>query len=283
MRPLLQARDLRVRLGGKRVLDGVDLELRPASITAVLGENGSGKSTLIRALAGLLKVESGSIHVQDDPLDSLRRLERARRMACTLQDAPLAFDFELIDVVRMGVAPDVPPRVRDERVRGALEALEIVGLAHEPWGRLSGGERQRAHLARLLASRARVLMLDEPQNHLDLASRITLRSALTEEAKRGAGVLFSTHDLEEACWADVVLVLQDGGIVAVGAPDLTLTTALIERVFRVRARSLVDPLGGPPAFRFGPLTSLESSGSAPDVLSPDSKKRTPSPCPSPST
>ena len=249
MKRPIHAQAIDVHLGGILILANVELALTPGQVVAVLGENGSGKSTLVRALAGLTPVSGGAVELHERPIGSFRAIDRAGLVACTLQDNPLAFDFTVHEVATMGVQPETPHEHGELRVDRALRLLGLESFGKRAWSTLSGGQRQRTHIARLLATEAAVLLLDEPQNHLDLATRVCLRAALRGEAERGAAVLFTTHDLEEAAWADEVVILSGGQVVARGAPSETLSTRLVQSVFHVNARELKDPLGGPPAFR----------------------------------
>lgn len=252
MTATLTAEQLAVRLGGRVVLDRIDLQLQAGQITAVLGENGSGKSTLLRALAGILPAHRGRVLLGSKPLEDHSASERSQALACVLQESHLAFDFALEEVVCLGPPPRVPRGARRKQAAMALTTVGISQLAKRPWGSLSGGERQRGHLARALASCAPLLLLDEPHNHLDIASRVSLRQILAREAERGVAVLITTHSLEEAAWADDILILAKGLAVESGPPSKVLRPDCIERVFGVQARELTDPMGGPPAFRLGP-------------------------------
>ena len=254
----LVAENLAIRLGGRTVLQNANLQLRSGTVTAFLGENGSGKSTLVRALAGLLQADQGCVRLDGRPISGLTAIERSNLLSCVLQESHLGFDFLLLEVIALGPPAAVPPNVRRKQAADAMNAVGISPLAKRPWSTLSGGERQRGHLARALASRAPVLLLDEPQNHLDLASRVRLRAVLRAEADRGAAVLFTTHHLEEAAWADDLLILAGGATVESGTPTSVLRPACIERVFAVQAHELIDPLGGPPAFRLGPLKQVQN-------------------------
>jgi ABC-type sulfate/molybdate transport systems ATPase subunit len=205
--PPLRAAGLAARRGRRAVLEGIDLELRAGEITAVLGPNGAGKSTLLDILAGLLPPSAG-------------RLERRGRVAAALQ-APVLARRSAQANVELGLAWWGVPRA--ERRQRAGEALRALGAAHLGESRadtLSGGEARRVHLARALAVRPDVLLLDEPFAGLD----VTARADLLEDV---AGVLRSpdrsacivVHDRSEA-WAlaDQVLLLLDGRLVAAGAP-----------------------------------------------------------------
>ena len=206
-RVLLRCERLSVRRGEREVIRDVSAELRAGELVALLGPNGAGKSTLLDALAGVLPAAEG-------------RVERDGRVAVALQAPDLARRTVLVNVTLAlawwGVA-------RPERVERAREALRTMGaehLAQRPAWTLSGGERRRVHIARAIAVRPDVLMLDEPFAGLDAEARATLLEdavgALRSETR---ATLVVVHDRAEA-WAlaDRLLVLIDGELVASGRP-----------------------------------------------------------------
>jgi iron complex transport system ATP-binding protein len=220
---VLSVRGLRVRLGGREVVAGVDLDVGEGEIVAVLGANGSAKSTTLRAITRLVPAEG------DVWLDGLALLRPSpRTIACLFQEAPLPFDLSVGELVALG-GPHIPE---------ALAAVDFDG--RRSMHTLSGGERQRAHLARCLAARPRLLVLDEPTNHLDLASRARLQRILA-----GRAALVATHDLDLAARAHRVVLLRDGVVVAAGPPRDVLTPLHLAEALGV-ALTRVDDL---PLFR----------------------------------
>ncbi len=203
---LLRARALTVARGAIPVVRGVDLELRAGEITALLGPNGAGKSTLLEALAGLLP--------------SSGELRRAGRVALALQAPDLARRTVLANVELALAWWGVPRARRRERAEQALEAMRAGHLRDRPSRALSGGERRRVHLARAVAVRPDVLLLDEPFAGLDAASRAGLLDDTGAALRAWASTtLVVVHDRAEA-WslADRLLIMIDGRIVADGTP-----------------------------------------------------------------
>jgi ABC-type nitrate/sulfonate/bicarbonate transport system ATPase subunit len=203
--PLLEARGLAARRGGREVLRGVDLGLRPGEVVAVLGPNGAGKSTLLAALAGLLPAAAGTV-------------ERRARVATALQDGALADRSALANVEAALRWWGVPRAARRARAEHALGALGAAHLAPRRAIELSGGEARRVHLARALALEAGVLLLDEPFAGLDAPARADLledAGAALAHPERAVAVIL--HDRAEA-WAlaDRVIVLLGGRPVAAG-------------------------------------------------------------------
>ncbi len=204
---LLGCEHLSVRRGKREVVHDVSAELCRGEIVALLGPNGAGKSTLLDALAGAVVPAQG-------------RIERRGRVAIALQSPDLARRTALANVVLALAWWGVPRRERDDRARAALRAIGAEHLAQRPAVGLSGGERRRVHLARAIAVRADVLLLDEPFAGLDAEVRASLlEDALSALRSDARATLVVVHDRAEA-WAlaDRLLVLIDGELVAAGAP-----------------------------------------------------------------
>jgi iron complex transport system ATP-binding protein len=239
------------------IVDGVDLEVAPGAITALIGPNGAGKSTLIRALAGIQQLSGGSIELDEAPLSSVSRRERARAIALIEQDASTEFSMRVADVVALGRTPHhgliATSLAADvEAVDSAMARTGVAGFARRDFATLSGGERQRVQLARALAQEPRYLLLDEPTSHLDPgAQRATLEllGALASEGR--VGVLAAIHDLNlAASAAQQIVVLHHGRVVATGSPAEVLTSELIGEVYGVRAIVLEHPVTGAPLIAF---------------------------------
>ncbi|RME28705.1 MAG: ABC transporter ATP-binding protein [Deltaproteobacteria bacterium] len=201
----LRATDLRVARGGREVAAVARLSAPPGRILGLMGPNGSGKSSLLRALGGLLPLSSGQVLLDGEDLLRMRPAVRAQRVACLLQRHQVAFDFTLAELVGLGCSRPDPAAVAN-----ALRRVGLHGLGSRRWSRCSGGEQQRAHLARALVTGARLLLLDEPDNHLDLGARALLSDLIRSEADRGAVVVVATHDIDLASRCDELLLLDRG-------------------------------------------------------------------------
>lgn len=240
----LRARALHVRLGGHPVLRGVDLELAPGGLVGVTGPNAAGKSTLLRALCGLVPPTSGRVELDGVPLSRRERRALARRMAYLAQDPEGAPAFCVEHVVRMGRYPQLgrfgaagPEDLR--AVETALARLDVAHLRGQRYAALSGGERQRVRLARVLATRAPVLLLDEPLAALDVRHALDLLARLRGWAAGGRLVVVALHDLDLAFrHCDRLVVLERGRVAAEGPTPAVLEPALLRRVFEVEATTL---------------------------------------------
>jgi iron complex transport system ATP-binding protein len=237
---MLAAENLHVVRGGRVVVEGLTAALAPGQITAIVGPNGAGKSSLLLALAGLLEPAGGAVTLEGTPLAALNPRIRAQRIGYLPQSPDIAWDVSVESLVALG---RLPWRDRGEQaVEAALDALDCAGLRHRPVSRLSGGERARVLLARVLAGEPRWILADEPLAALDLAHQLRLIVHLKACAARGQGVIVVLHDLALAMnYADHVLVLEHGRLVAEGPPAHALAEAVIARVWRVNARWLGEP------------------------------------------
>jgi iron complex transport system ATP-binding protein len=238
---MLTAQGVSVRLSRRTVLDGISLSLPPAQLVALVGPNGAGKTTLLRALAGLVP-STGSIEIGGDRLPSLALRERARRFGYLPQGHVVHWPLPARDVVALGRYPHGatdPARLSPadkQAVLRAMQATNVIAFAERPVTELSGGERSRVALARVLAVEAPVVLADEPTAALDPRYQIDVMMNLRSIANRGVLVLVVTHDLGLAArFADTVLVLSGGRLVAHGKPEQALSEQLMADVFRVSA------------------------------------------------
>jgi len=233
---LAEARQVRVTLGGTRVLDGVDLQARAGEVVALVGPNGAGKSTLLGALTGDLTPESGAVLVDDQPLTSWTPTELALRRAVLPQQVTVTFPFTVTDVVQMGRAPwarTAASSLDDIAVRAALDDADIAHLAERHVPSLSGGERARVALARVLAQATQLVLLDEPTAALDVRHQELVLSIVRRRVANGDGAVVVLHDLGlAAAYADRVAILADGHIVADGPPATVLTPELLTAVYQ---------------------------------------------------
>jgi len=238
--------DLHHAYGERVVLRGIDLSIGTGELVAVVGPNGAGKSTLLRLLLGFLSPTSGRIDIGGRPLGSMPRLEIARRAAFVPQGFQADFAFTVRELVAMGRTPHLgrfqPERDEDRRaIASALEVTDTASMAGRRIDQLSGGERQRVLLARAFAQEAPLLVLDEPNQNLDLLHAYQLLALVRERVAGGGAAVAALHDLALAArFCDRMIVLHRGRVHANGAPAEVLTEALMREVFGVHARVLRD-------------------------------------------
>jgi len=236
------------------VLKGVNLRLRPGEVVSLIGPNGAGKSTLIKLAAGLLRPSKGLIKLFGRPPASWPRRDLARLLALVPQGAYLPPTFTVWESALRGRTPYLGflgmARERDRKAtRRALEWVGIAHLADRLVGELSGGERQRVVLARALAQEPRCLLLDEPTTHLDIHHQVAILSLIRRLAVReGIAVLTVLHDLNlAATFADRVVLLVDGQVVAQGTPTEVLRPELLVTIYGESVAILPRPDDGRPA------------------------------------
>lgn len=245
--PALRARGLRAALGGCEVLHGLDLDLPAGRWTSVVGPNGAGKSTLLRALAGLLP-STGELHLLGQPLVALRPRERARQLAWLGQhEAGAAEDLGVYDVVMLGRLPHqnwlaAPGTADHAAVAQALQSTQAWDWRHRALGQLSGGERQRVLLARALAVRAQVLLMDEPLANLDPPHQADWLQIVRAEVAAGCTVVSVLHEMALALQADEMVIIEAGRVAWQGACADPATHRALERVFDHRIA--IHPLAG---------------------------------------
>lgn len=245
--PLFRAESLNVALGGTPILHGLSFEVEAGRWVGLIGPNGSGKTTLMRTLAGLLPY-SGALTLDGRPVRGWKPRDLARRLAFVRQSPSLSFDFTVEEFVLLGRAPHhgwlegFSPRDR-EHVRAALDDVDLGGFADRSLGALSGGEQQRVLLAQALVQEADILLLDEPTAHLDVHHQFDGMDRVAALTPRRT-VVAAFHDLAFAArYADRLLVLDRGRLVADGPPRDVLTPDLLRAVFRMDAELLDGPGG----------------------------------------
>lgn len=241
---------LRVTLASRTVLSGVSLGVTAGEVLALVGPNGAGKSTLLAALAADLPAQAGTVRIDGRPVADWSPGELALRRAVLPQSAALSFPFTVEEVVRMGRAPWVGTPAEDEddpAVAAAMATTEVAEFADRPFSALSGGERARVALARVLAQRTALLLLDEPTAALDLRHQELVLRVCRERAAAGDAVVVVLHDLGlAAAYADRTAVLHDGRIAADGAPAAVFDEELLSGVYRQPVEVLPHPRTGVP-------------------------------------
>ncbi|MEM1187306.1 MAG: ABC transporter ATP-binding protein [Pseudomonadota bacterium] len=242
----LVAKDLTVRRDQSTLVDSASFHLRPGEFVAMLGPNGAGKTTLLRAALGLIKTRGGAATIAGDDARLLSPRERALRASYLPQRRPLAWPSPVRDVVALGRFSHGAAlgSLRDEDRRAIDSAMDECGLAdlaHRAADTLSGGELARVHFARAFAAQAPLLVADEPVAALDPRHQHRVMNLVRAFVDRGGGALIVLHDIELAArFADRLLWLRDGCVVADGPPGVTLTEERLAEVYGVA--SSVDGL-----------------------------------------
>jgi iron complex transport system ATP-binding protein len=243
MSEALAAKDVTVRLGRATIVRDASFTLRGGEFVAMVGPNGAGKTTLIRALAGLTPSD-GTITLGGRALGALSDRERARQVAYLPQGHVFYWPMPVAAIVMLGRAPHADPfsstSAQDRAaVEHALIATETMEFSERAVTTLSGGERARVALARALATQAPVLLADEPTAALDPRHQLTVMELLRDAAHAGNAILAIMHDLSLAArFADRVLVMDRGVLVADGPPAEALTPERLAKVFGIEATTV---------------------------------------------
>lgn len=231
--------------GQARLLDGVDIHVDRGEFVALVGANGSGKSTLLRILAGLLEPGGGRVELDGQALDELPPRERAQALAFLPQQVRPLYPLSVREMVELARHPwgSRDPAAIDL----ALEQCDVAALAGRRFDELSGGERQRVLLAGALAQGGKVLLLDEPTAALDLPHAVSVFARLREQLQPDRSALVVTHDLNlAAAWADRILLLHAGGLLAEGSPVEVLRQDILDRALGEGAEVIAHPGTGAP-------------------------------------
>nr|WBO77626.1 heme ABC transporter ATP-binding protein [Streptomyces sp. SBE_14.2] len=244
---LAEAEALHVRLGTRDVLHGVDVAVRAGEVLALVGPNGAGKSTLLGALAADIAPAQGVVRIHGRPAPDWSAPELALRRAVLPQSSALSFPFSVEEVVRMGRAPWAALGLEDDdaAVAEAMRRTEVAAFAARPFSALSGGERARVALARVLAQRAPLLLLDEPTAALDLRHQELVLRLCRERAAAGDAVVVVLHDLGlAAAYAHRVAILRGGRVAADGPPEEVFSEELLSEVYDQPVEVLPHPRTG---------------------------------------
>jgi len=243
--PILEARNIAYRTGGRALIEGIDLSIESGTFTIIIGPNGAGKSTLLRILCGELAPTQGEVVFNGQLLSKIPAWRLAHSRAVMPQAIELGFPFTAFEVASLGVEGIGRGLSRNQRQRLALAALEEADVAHlarRNYQTLSGGERQRVHFARVLAqltagqtAEARqALFLDEPIANLDLKHQLALLDKARRLTREDLTVIAVLHDLPLAAdFSDHLILMQAGRLLAQGETEKVLNPGRLSEVFGV--------------------------------------------------
>jgi|KBSSwiStaDraftv2_1062776.scaffolds.fasta_scaffold00174_7 iron complex transport system ATP-binding protein len=249
----LEARDLSLGYGDKTIVEDLAVTIAHRAITAIVGPNACGKSTLLRGLARLQRPTSGQVILDGADITTLRAKEVARKLGLLPQSSITPEGITVADLVARGRFPHQKllrqySREDQQAVTDAMAATAVTPLAGRQVDQLSGGQRQRVWVAMVLAQQTPLILLDEPTTFLDIAHQIELLDLFAElNASQGCTIVAVLHDLNHACrFADEIIAMKDGSIVAQGNPSVVVTAELVEAVYGLRCQIIEDPETGTP-------------------------------------
>jgi iron complex transport system ATP-binding protein len=233
-------------VGGRRLLDDLTIGVRPGELVVLAGPNGAGKSTALGMLAGDIRPQEGRVSLDGRDIRAWSAEHRAQRRSVMLQQATIAFPYRAREIVAMGLLHGEQTG-GDARVDAAMRRTDTLAFADRDVTTLSGGERARIALSRVLVQDAKVMLLDEPTDALDVAHRELMMTILRERADSGRAVLVVLHDLElAAAYADRVVVMAQGRKVAEGAPADVLEPSLLSSLYQHPIDVFPHPASGLP-------------------------------------
>ena len=233
--------NLCVRAGAATLVENASIGLRPGELAVLLGPNGAGKTSLLRGILGLTSGTTGEVQLQGQTLAQLSPMQRARILSYLPQRRPLAWPSPVRDVVSLGryAWGCAPGRLGIEDVRAvdsALDACDLLEMSQRSTDTLSGGELARVHCARAFATEAPLLFADEPVASLDPRHRFRIMQLIRDHVRNGAGALVVLHDVSLAArFADRLIWMKDGRIVADGPAAETLTESRMAEIYQVHA------------------------------------------------
>lgn len=240
--PLLEVENLHVGYGDREIVHGASFTADSGEFVCIIGANGCGKTTTLKCMLGLLAPTAGSVRVDGKDMLAMREKERARYFAYIPQAHTPPFPFSVADVVILGRTPYINrlSRVTPEDRRIAYEALQLLGIediADQVYTELSGGQQQLVLIARALAQQPAVLVMDEPTASLDFGNQQMVLRQMKKLARSGTAVVMVTHDPDHALFcASKVVVMQEGNIIAEGAPGEVMTDECLHTIYDAWAR-----------------------------------------------
>jgi iron complex transport system ATP-binding protein len=250
---ILEFQEVSFSRGARPLLDRMSFAIEKQEMVALLGPNGVGKTTLLKVASRLLQPNAGTVLLQGKPLVDWRRRELPRCVALVPQELELPFNFRVDEIVAQGRVPYLPlfgvhtPLDR-KAVQNAMEAVDIVGLRHRVYSELSGGERQRVKIAIGLAQQPKLMLLDEPTQHLDVGRQIELIALLRQLNQSGLTIIAAVHDLNLVAenFSSVIMLTPEPAWIAGSTTDV-LQPDVLARAFCVPESELAKYCSEPPS------------------------------------
>ena len=228
-----------------RVLENIDLKIKGSQMISIIGPNGVGKSTLIYCLNKILTPSDGKVLIQDEEIDSISIKELAKKMGFVPHATSDVFPMTVMDTVLMGRHPHSGHKITNNDVKEAYSILKLLGMekfAMRSFDQLSAGQHQKIVLARGLAQKPKILLLDEPTSNLDIKHQMNVTRILKElSVSQDMTVIMISHDLNIASrYSDKIIMLHNKGIFRIGTPQEVITEENIKEVYDVESQVIMD-------------------------------------------
>lgn len=230
--------NLEVKYGKNLILKDINLRLDKNKIVVILGKNGSGKSTLLKAITKQIKLEKGSIIIDDKSINQYNSKELAKTTSYLPQIRPNNIDLLVKDIIKLGVYPynSLFKKV-DIDLNSVLNLFNLNNLANVSYNKLSGGEKQRVFLALAYTQNPKYLLLDEPTTFLDINYQIDTLNIIKDLSKKDMGILLVLHDFNLASrYADYVYIIDDKTIKYEGCPKDIFKKEIIKDIFKIDSK-----------------------------------------------
>lgn len=230
------------------ILQDVSLNVKEGQVVSIVGPNGAGKSTLLKCMVRLLKPQAGTVYLNGKDIAGKNSRELAKAMGYVPQNTKDVFSFTVLETVLMGRKPHVSWEIGDEDFRVVTQVMHFLGiedLAERPLEQLSGGQKQKVFVARALAQQPSIFLFDEPTSNLDVRHQLEVFATIKQLAEgEGRTVIIVVHDLNLATrFSDVLVMLKQGSIFAVGKPDKVINEDNIRDVYNVSAAIIETKYG----------------------------------------
>jgi iron complex transport system ATP-binding protein len=250
---LVEVKNLNYAYGERKVLEDICATFRPGMVCGLLGPNGSGKTTLLKNMAALLEADKNTVYVNGMDIKTLAVSQLAKEISVVPQNSYIEFDFSVFDIVMMGRTPYIRRFAQEsstdvEIVQWAMKTARIEHLAERSIKSISGGELQRVIIARALAQKSNIILLDEPVSQLDISHQLSIMETVRDLAhEHGLTIVVVLHDLNLAAeFCDTLYLLKDGEIVCGGVPKEVLTYERIEQVYQIVCLVYENPVSQKP-------------------------------------
>ncbi|MFW6294588.1 MAG: ABC transporter ATP-binding protein [Halanaerobium sp.] len=236
---MLKSKNLNFSYPDQKVLQNINFRAEKGEFVSILGANGSGKTTFFQCMQGLLTPDAGKILLDGENIKKMNKKEIARKIAVVPQESKNIFDYQVLDMVLMGINPwltfaEQPGAAAYQRAEEILAELEILELKNKSFNKISGGERQLVLIARAVMQKSSILFLDEPNSHLDFKNTHLILKIMKDLSLKDKIIITALHDPNLAYqYSDRVVILKAGKIIASGPVKEVMTTENLSRAYEI--------------------------------------------------